>query len=384
MIGSGRCASRLVLVATCFLGASPAAAQWRVELQAGRLQYDAAPEAVTTSLAGGVSYLTTMSSAAASVGIPFSGDEPVWAALQAQKRFASRGRVAFGVDLGADGFGYYLSAPDSSRLLPFLVRGDAASVTGWGAAAEVMPFAGWYGARLDLEARAGVVSFVSDGSHVEALNRTAFVADALLEPATWRSLSLRAEGRWVRVEEGGFPFAGVTVAWDGPAVIWGSVGQWFDDAVEAVSWRLGAAVPLGSRVALLLNGEHEEIDPVYASPARTTWGAGIRVLLGDVARGIAQPVPAAYVDGIATVRLDDDAVEGPPSIAGDFNDWTPTPMTHDPASDSWTFRTPLEPGVYHFAFVDAAGNWFVPEDTPGRRSDGMGGHVAVLVVEEEG
>ena len=61
MIGGGRCASRVLLIAACLLGAAPAAGQWRVELQAGRLRYDAAPEAVTTSLAGGVSYSTMMS-----------------------------------------------------------------------------------------------------------------------------------------------------------------------------------------------------------------------------------------------------------------------------------------------------------------------------------
>jgi len=49
----------------------------------------------------------------------------------------------------------------------------------------------------------------------------------------------------------------------------------------------------------------------------------------------------------------------------------------------WIHRVALEPGVYNYAFVDEAGTWFVPEDTPGRRSDGMGGWVAVLVVEGE-
>ena len=37
-------------------------------------------------------------------------------------------------------------------------------------------------------------------------------------------------------------------------------------------------------------------------------------------------------------------------------------------------------GRYHYAFVAEDGTWFVPESVPGRQDDGMGGHVAVLVV----
>lgn len=383
MAGSGRCATRFILFATvCSLVASPAAAQWHADVQAGRLQYDAAPEAVTTSIAGGVSYSTPVSALAASVGVPFSRAEPMWAALQGFRRVTSSGAIAFGVDLGADAFGYHLSVPDTS-VLPVLFGEETPSITGWGAAAEVMPLVTWSGARVGLEARAGVVSFISDGNHVDYLQRTSFVADATARAAAWRALSLRAEGRWVSAPEGGFPFAGIALAWDGTFAVWGALGRWLDDAAQAPSWRAGAAVPLGDRVALVLNAEHEEIDPVYATPARTTWGAGLRVLLGAPAAGVREPVPDAYADGIATIRLDvDEAGSGTPSIAGDFNEWTPAPMTLDPATGAWQFRTPLQPGVYHFAFVDEAGNWFVPEGTPGRRSDGMGGHVAVLVVEE--
>jgi hypothetical protein len=36
--------------------------------------------------------------------------------------------------------------------------------------------------------------------------------------------------------------------------------------------------------------------------------------------------------------------------------------------------------VYHYAFRSADGEWFVPASMAGRRDDGMGGHVAMLVV----
>lgn len=382
MASSCRCAFRfLPFAAACLLVSTPAAAQWRAEMQAGRLRYDAAPEAVATSIAAGLSHATPSTTIAASVGAPFTREEPVWLALQGATRFVSDGRMAFGLDAGADAFGFHLSAADSS-IVP-LLGGDEVAITGWGAAVEVMPFTGWYGARVDAEARAGFVSFLSDGSHVERMHRTSFVTDAMLQTASWRTLSARLDGRWVQAPEGGFPFVGVMIMRNGPLSLWGSLGRWFDAAAESMSWSAGAALSLGSRTALLVNGEHEEIDPIYATPARTTWGLGLRILLGTVG-SVRQPVPDAYANGVATIRLDVSAVPGAgtPMIAGDFNNWAPEPMTQDAATGSWIFRTALEPGVYHYAFVDGAGSWFVPEDTPGRRSDGMGGHVAVLVVED--
>jgi hypothetical protein len=46
----------------------------------------------------------------------------------------------------------------------------------------------------------------------------------------------------------------------------------------------------------------------------------------------------------------------------------------------WRVELNLEPGIYHFAFREAGGDWFVPEAVPNRRDDGMGGWVAVLIV----
>jgi hypothetical protein len=46
----------------------------------------------------------------------------------------------------------------------------------------------------------------------------------------------------------------------------------------------------------------------------------------------------------------------------------------------WVLDLALAPGVYRYAFVGDAGEWFVPEGYPGRIDDGMGGHVVVMVV----
>jgi hypothetical protein len=89
-------------------------------------------------------------------------------------------------------------------------------------------------------------------------------------------------------------------------------------------------------------------------------------------------VPLRTRDGRAVIGVDAGSVRGAPSIAGDFTGWKPVPMRRD--GSRWTYTATLAPGVYHYAFVAADGTWFVPESVPGRQDDGMGGHVAVLVV----
>lgn len=367
----------LCFAATCVLGTSPAAAQWRVDAQAGRLHYEAAPDAVSTTVALSLTRSTTDSSFGMSLGIPFSSDEPVWGAFQGYRRLATDGGTGFGVDLAGSGFVYRIEARDSADL-PLLGE-DGETRTGAGASAEIMPLAFWRSrtGRFAAEARAGGIGFISTGE--DSFERLAFVSDLSFAAGLPGGLTTRLDGRWVSVEEGGFPYAGVGLTWSHVAVLWASAGQWFDDSVDELSWSAGASVPIGERVALSVTGRRDSIDPIYATPARTTWSAGVTVWLGAVLRSIPEPVPTAYVDGVATIALIDD-VEGVPSIAGDFNDWTPAPMERD--GDAWVHRVALGPGVYNYAFVDEAGEWFVPEDTPGRHSDGMGGYVAVLIVGE--
>lgn len=102
------------------------------------------------------------------------------------------------------------------------------------------------------------------------------------------------------------------------------------------------------------------------------------LLIGGHARKPVAPVPARYDDGVATIRLPVSRASSAPSVAGDFNKWTPARMER--AGNYWIYRAPLPKGVYNFSFVAADGTWFIPEDFPGRKDDGMGGHVAVLVI----
>jgi hypothetical protein len=89
-------------------------------------------------------------------------------------------------------------------------------------------------------------------------------------------------------------------------------------------------------------------------------------------------VPTSYAGGRATTRLPVSESATAPRIAGDFNKWQPQPMARN--GKDWTFTVAVAPGVYNYAFVNDKGEWFVPASVPGRRNDGMGGHVAVLVV----
>ena len=89
------------------------------------------------------------------------------------------------------------------------------------------------------------------------------------------------------------------------------------------------------------------------------------------------PVPE-FGPGPVILRVSTQEGAGTISVAGSFNGWVPIPMTR--RGDAWTIELDLGPGVYTVAFVDQAGRWFVPDTMPGRRSDGMGGFTAVLVV----
>ena len=111
---------------------------------------------------------------------------------------------------------------------------------------------------------------------------------------------------------------------------------------------------------------------------RRAWSSGLRLTLSEPPAA-AEPVPAEYGDGRATISIPTGDAEGEPRIAGDFTDWEPRSMTR--VGDEWRFTVALEPGVYEYAFVAPDGSWFVPESVPGRKDDGMGGEVAQLVVE---
>jgi hypothetical protein len=159
--------------------------------------------------------------------------------------------------------------------------------------------------------------------------------------------------------------------------VWGQTGKWLSDQLDEVAWGGGVGVPLGTRSTVWAMARQEAPDPLYWNALRRTWSVGVTQRLG---RGVPTLQPAPRTEaGDVVVRVPvADAPGDMLFIAGDFNQWVPAPMQRE--GRQWTIRLPLAKGVYHYAFRSANGDWFVPPSTSGRRDDGFGGQVAVMVV----
>lgn len=133
----------------------------------------------------------------------------------------------------------------------------------------------------------------------------------------------------------------------------------------------------GTQSTLWASVRHEPPDPLYWNAVRRTWSIGFTRRLGRPAAVLlAAPREEA---GAVVIRVPvADAPGETLSIAGDFNQWQPAPMQRE--GRDWIIRLPLAKGVYNYAFRSAKGTWFVPASIAGRRDDGMGGQVAVLVI----
>jgi Glycogen recognition site of AMP-activated protein kinase len=66
------------------------------------------------------------------------------------------------------------------------------------------------------------------------------------------------------------------------------------------------------------------------------------------------------------------------AIAGDWNDWSPAPMSRTRAGH-WTTIIDVMPGVHRYAILVDGTRWTVPHGVP-QASDGFGGEAALLVV----
>jgi hypothetical protein len=250
-------------------------------------------------------------------------------------------------------------------------------ITGNALAAQALPVVGYEAVRWQLHARAGASHYTSRFGEVER-TRTVFLSDVQLTftPAPTLAL-LPVVRRYVSDDvQQTYTALGAVVATDF-GTVWGNAGLWPDVDSVGTSWALGATFKLHSRASLHASGRHDAFDALYSNPAQTSWSLGLSVRLGAAPLN-ASPVPAAYENGQATIELAAAHSATAPMIAGDFTNWQPRPMQR--SGDSWIYRAALPPGVYNFSFVDAQGKWFVPEAYPGRKADGMGGVVAVLVV----
>lgn len=339
---------------------------WSADVSAGRLIYDAVSANVgTNNVIGSLRYDTRSETwVYGAVAAPFGEGGTFWGGGGAGGRVTlpSRGARAIrvGADVGAHGYSF---------------RDRVATLSGTGGTVEALPFVRLTAGAGFVEGRGGWRGQTLSFAGVRE-NRGVFETGAHGGYGT----TVRVEGdtRWVHTSEGTYPFVGATVAYVGTRVdVWGQIGKWLATDLDERSWAVGSAVSLGVRTSVWGSVRQEAPDPLYWNLTRRTWSVGLSQRLGRVATPLA-PSPRSQA-GTVLLRLSAaDAPAGAVAIGGDFNNWQPAPMQRE--GDDWVVRLPLAPGVYHYAFRSATGEWFVPPSTAGRRDDGMGGYVAVLVV----
>ena len=337
-----------------------------LDVSAGRLVYD--PVSVnlgTNNVMGTLRYDARRGGWVYGTGAaPLREGDPIWGASGGGGRFtqldAESRRLSFGVDADAHGF---------------VFRDRIALLTGTGGAAQAIPFASLGSGSGHIELRGGwrgqTLSFAS-----ETIRRGVIETGA----RAIYGQQVRAQGdvKWVHATEGTFPFVGGTVSYGGARVqVWGQTGKWLSDQLDEVAWGGGVGVPIGVQSTLWATLRQEAPDPLYWNAVRRTWSIGFTRRLG---RGVPLVQPAPRTEGgDVVVRVSvADAPGDQLFIAGDFNKWVPVPMQREGLE--WTIRLALPKGVYNYAFRSARGDWFVPASTSGRRDDGFGGQVAVMVV----
>jgi hypothetical protein len=355
----------------CLVASSPPLrAQWGADLYAGGTRYGTLAERVSaTNLVGNVRYQNTRGRLEDGLGYlslaaPIEGASVLWSAGGLSGRLRARpGRtLGFGLELGSHGYAY--RSPDDP--------------SGGGATVHALPVVLASLDRVDLEVRAGRHDHffrLSDSTGQRGLFEL-----GLRGGVTTAASRAQADVRWLHDSGASIPYVGIQASTArGPGRAWAWAGKWMGSDFESAEWGLGGALSMGRFGEIWLSVRQEGGDPLVESGERRAWNVGISRSLGS------QPVRGQLLAprieaGRVRIHLPDASASagGAPSVAGEFNAWTPVTMTR--VGDEWVLDVPLSPGIYRFAFVSSAGRWFVPDGYPGRLDDGMGGHVAVLVV----
>jgi hypothetical protein len=194
-------------------------------------------------------------------------------------------------------------------------------------------------------------------------------------------VELRGDLDHWRAQEAGYNQIGARAALtDRQLQAWAGVSNWLHDELVQTGWDVGARLAVTDRVSILARGGVQAEDILFWIPPQRTWLVGLQLRIGPSPLAAALPVPVLR-SGREAVTLSLPAAElaRAPAVAGTFSNWRPIPMQR--RGDRWQLALDLEPGVHEYSFVTADGTWFVPEGTPGRKPDGFGGHVAVLIVQ---
>jgi hypothetical protein len=297
--------------------------------------------------------------------MPFGASDSRWGGFGVGDRLlqppSSSRRVNIGADVDAHGFVFRDAVVDQAGKGGFMEAMPFIQVPAGGATFEVR--GGWRGETLSYRGAVDTRHVFETGAH-----------------ATYGSVVVvEGDARWVRASEGVYPFVGGTFRYDRvPVQAWLQAGRWFSDSLNDVAWGGGVDVALTNRFTLWTSVRQDAPDPLYWNVPRRNWSVGITRRFNSKAGARQLASPRIDSDGVV-IQLDAADVNGTSvSIAGDFNGWRPEPMQRE--GREWQIHLRLAPGVYHYTFRSERGEWFVPASVPTRRDDGMGGHVAVLVV----
>ncbi len=385
MRAAARRTALLAMLAVCAMPSIARSQEWRASARFGRVTYEGTPAGASaaSSVVLGLGRSGLRDWFGASAALPL-GEDPFWAVLGGWKRLETPGAAGLLLDLSAHGFiqrhtmaTTRTPAPGPLPVSPPPPTLAETDLSGEGAGVELMAGAFAGSPSLRLESRAGMVAQRSSLGGViqeRALPNGAARLSLILAPP----LTVHAETRGWLHDGGTHAHAGGTLQYvRGPLHLWGSLGRWVAGGLDGVTWSAGASTAVGPQIDLQLGGRGNAFDPLYLSSTETSFWAGLSLRVGS-GRTVRPPVPELAPDGRAVIRIPARSAKDTPSIAGDFTGWKPVPMRRQ--GSHWTYTAKVEPGVYHYAFVAEDGTWFVPESVPGRQADGMGGHVAVLVV----
>jgi hypothetical protein len=339
---------------------------WSAAVSAGRLVYD--PLLVdfgTNNLMGTIRYDSHRDTwVYGSVATPFGDSGTFWGATGAGGRLmlaaSHGGQVSYGADVGAHGFSFTDRVADQS---------------GTGGAVDVMPFARVSVREGFVEGRGG---WRGQALSFAGLRESHDVFEYGARGGYGTRVRVVGETYWTKAAEGTYPFIGGTVAYQTTRLdLWGQMGRWVATDLTDRVWSIGSAFNLGVRTSIWGTVRQEGSDPLYWNTPRRSWTVGLTQRLGRVPAPLVPGTPTP--DGGVFVRLA--AADAPGDavfVAGDFNNWQPVPMQRE--GNEWVIRLSLAPGIYHYTFRTANGDWFVPPTFAGRRGDGMGGYHAVLIV----
>ena len=336
---------------------SPLPAQdWQLSAQAGRIRSVLDPSSTASqSFALGLRFDDPNAGLRVSAGIPRTSSEALWSSVGGWKRIAPRfGGFRAGIDVAGNAFltmdrsqsDIPLPGPFDPPSPPGAPEPTLADRAGHAFAGQALPLVGYESSRFQLHARAGLSRYAAEFGG-QRINRSVRLADLQLTLTPASSVALvPTVQRFAAEGDPSFTYAGVSaIAASEMGMAWGSIGQWAGDDDIGTPWSAGGRLHLHPLVALEAGARHDAFDPLYLQPAQTSWSLGLSFRLGGRAREVRPPVPAAYADGRATIKLPVSASKQQPSIAGDFNSWKPVPMQRN--GDHWTYVVAVAPGVYN-------------------------------------